>query len=133
MTTPMTGSIDYLGQALVLRSERQRLIASNIANADTPGYVARDFDFAQALREASAGSSDNSLGAPIAGDLLGDGSGSAAPRLNYALSAQTSLDDNTVDMDRERAAFADNALKFESTLRFIGAKVSDQLAAMKTQ
>ncbi|MDE2394320.1 MAG: flagellar basal body rod protein FlgB [Burkholderiales bacterium] len=133
MSLPNTGSIDFLGQALVLRSERQRLIASNIANADTPGYVARDFDFAQALREATAGGRDNSLGGPIAGDLVGDAGAGSPPRLNYALSAQTSLDNNTVDMDRERAAFADNALKFESTLRFIGSKVSDQLAAMKTQ
>ena len=49
----LTDALDFQAQALVLRSERQRLIASNIANADTPGYVARDMDFARALREAT--------------------------------------------------------------------------------
>ena len=53
MINRLTDSLDFQGQALALRSERQRLIASNIANADTPGYVARDMDFAQALREAT--------------------------------------------------------------------------------
>jgi len=49
----LTDALDFQAQALVLRAERQRLIASNIANADTPGYVARDMDFARALREAT--------------------------------------------------------------------------------
>ena len=53
MLNRLTDSLDFHGQALALRSERQRLIASNIANADTPGYVARDMNFAQALREAT--------------------------------------------------------------------------------
>ena len=49
----MTNSLDFQAQALTLRAERQRIIAGNIANADTPGYVARDMDFASALREAT--------------------------------------------------------------------------------
>src|SRR5689334_24794371 len=53
MLNNLTNTLDFQGQALALRSERQRLIAGNIANADTPGYVARDMDFAQALREAT--------------------------------------------------------------------------------
>ena len=53
MLDRLTDTLDFQAQALVLRSERQRLIASNIANADTPGYVARDMDFAQALRQAT--------------------------------------------------------------------------------
>jgi flagellar basal-body rod protein FlgB len=52
MMNRLTDGLDFNFQALVLRSERQRLIGSNIANADTPGYVARDLNFAQALREA---------------------------------------------------------------------------------
>ena len=50
MPIRLNDSLDFHGQALALRSERQRLLASNIANADTPGYVARDMNFAQALR-----------------------------------------------------------------------------------
>ena len=56
MMNHLTDGLNFNAQALVLRSERQRLIASNIANADTPGYVARDFNFAQALREATSDS-----------------------------------------------------------------------------
>jgi flagellar basal-body rod protein FlgB len=135
MIERLTRQLDFQTEALVLRAERQRVIAGNIANADTPGYQARDFDFASALRQATAGSgSATQLGAPIAGDVLaeGFGHGRAATGLRYALPAQTNLDRNTVDMDRERAAFADNALKYESTLRFINASVRTTLDAMKS-
>ena len=135
MIDRLTNQLDFQTEALVLRAERQRLIASNIANADTPGYQARDFDFASALRQATADAgSSTQLGAPIAGGLLAVGFGAtrAATSLRYALPAQTNLDRNTVDMDRERAAFADNALKYESTLRFINANVRTTLDAMKS-
>ncbi|ODV10183.1 MAG: flagellar basal-body rod protein FlgB [Rubrivivax sp. SCN 70-15] len=141
MIERLTSALDFQAKALVLRAERQRLIASNIANADTPGYVSRDFDFAQALRSATAGSpapgggaDSNALGAPIAGDLLADSPAgdAAAPRLQYATPSQTNLDRNTVDMDRERAAFADNALKYESTLTFINSGVRWMVDAMKS-
>ncbi|WP_425258351.1 flagellar basal body rod protein FlgB [Rubrivivax sp. RP6-9] len=145
MLNRLTGALDFQTEALVLRAERQRVIASNIANADTPGYVARDFNFAQALRQATsgmpgvagpsaaggAGSVGNALGAPIAGDLMGVG-GRLPPDLRYATPAQTNLDNNSVDMDRERAAFADNALKYESTLRFINGTVRTLGDAMKS-
>lgn len=138
MLNRLTGALDFQTEALVLRAERQRLIASNIANADTPGYRSRDFNFADALREATAGMSATAagggeLGAPVAGDLLAEGFGSqrAAPTLRYGLASQTHLDNNSVDMDRERAAFADNALKYESTLRFINGSVRTMLDAMK--
>ena len=57
MLDKMTNRLDFHGNALLLRAERQRAIASNIANADTPGYVARDFSFADAMREATGASS----------------------------------------------------------------------------
>src|SRR5690606_23888412 len=64
MLDKMTNRLDFLGNALTLRAERQRAIASNIANADTPGYVARDFDFSAALREATGeNGASGSLGA----------------------------------------------------------------------
>ena len=109
----------------MLRAERQRLIASNIANADTPGYQARDFDFATALRAATGN------GSGIAADVMQPG-GRLTPALRYAVPTQTNLDRNTVDMDRERSAFADNAVKYESTLRFINGSVRTMLDAMKS-
>jgi flagellar basal-body rod protein FlgB len=126
MIQRLTSSLAFQTEALVLRAERQRLIASNIANADTPGYVSRDFNFASALRDATSGG--GSVGT-TSGDTVRQ---RRAPELRYATPSQTNLDGNTVDMDRERAAFADNAVKYESTLRFINGSVRTMLDAMKS-
>jgi flagellar basal-body rod protein FlgB len=139
MIPRLTNALEFQSQALVLRAERQRVIAGNIANADTPGYKARDFDFATALRNATAGSVGNDsargpgagLGSGIARDVMTPG-GRAQPALNYAQPQQTQLDNNTVDMDRERGAFVDNAVKFEATLRFINGSVRTLQEAMKS-
>ncbi len=120
MIDRLTQTLDFHTQALTLRAERQRVIASNIANADTPGYQARDFDFAQALRNATSGVT------------TGTSSGKQAPTLRYAVPSQTGADSNTVDMDRERSAFVDNSVKYESTLRFINGSVRTTLDAMKS-
>lgn len=125
MIARLTETLDFHGQALMLRAERQRVIAGNIANADTPGYQARDFDFAAALRAATGD------GAGPASTLMAAG-GRSSPTLRYAVPSQTSLDNNSVDMDRERGAFADNAVKYESTLRFINGSVRTMLDAMKS-
>ena len=128
MIPRLTDNLDFHSQALVLRSERQRLIAGNIANADTPGYKARDFDFAAALRTAR---SETMAGEGIARGVMGSG-GKASPVLRFVQPNQTNLDSNSVDMDRERAAFMDNALKFDATLRFINGSVRTTLDAMKS-
>ena len=133
MLNRLTDALNFQTQALNLRSERQRMLASNIANADTPGYQARDINFAQALRDATSGSG-------VAGALKTTQSGHLAPPAGarsdsqklYATAAQTNLDSNTVDMDRERANFADNAVKYEATLRFINGSVRTTLDAMKS-
>ena len=133
MISRLTDGLDFHTQALSLRAERQRVIAGNIANADTPGYQARDFDFAAALRAATStrtGSSGVALGGGIAQGVMGGG-GRDHPVLRYVMPRQTNLDNNSVDMDRERSAFAENAVKYESTLRFINASVRTTLDAMK--
>jgi len=142
MISRLTASLDFHAQALSLRAERQRIIASNIANADTPGYQARDFDFASALRQATGqatGSGSGQFGSGIgtgiatgiASTVMSPG-GRAMPTLRYAVPAQTNLDSNSVDMDRERAAFVDNSVKYESTLRFINGSVRTMLDSMKS-
>ncbi len=132
MLNRLTDALDFQAQALTLRSDRQRLIASNIANADTPGYVAREMNFSQALTEATGGanaaatlatSQPGHIAAPAFG-AGGDG------KLLYASASQTSIDNNTVDMDRERASFADNSIKYEATLRFINSNVRTALSAI---
>ena len=137
MLNRLTDTLDFQARALDLRSERQRLIASNIANADTPGYVARDMNFAQALRAATGSlPSASALAVSSAGHIGGGGGGMgsrSAADLTYATAAQTNLDRNTVDMDRERASFADNSVKYEATLRFINGNVRTVLSAITGQ
>jgi len=136
MINRLTDTLAFHGQALSLRSERQRLIASNIANADTPGYVARDMNFAQALREATGTLKPvtPAIANPQPGNLAAGGFGARSETaLLYANPSQTNLDRNTVDMDRERANFADNAVKYEATLRFINGDVRTMLDAIRGQ
>ena len=136
MPNRITDALDFQAQALSLRSERQRLIASNIANADTPGYVAREMNFAQALRNATGHAQPAAtLAASQPGHMAGNGTvgGATFGTLMYAAPSQTNLDRNTVDMDRERASFADNTVKYEATLRFIGAQVKTTLSAITGQ
>ncbi len=133
MIERLTDTLNFQAQALTLRAERQRVIASNIANADTPGYVARDMDFAKALRQAGGEAGvTNRLDITQSGHMqLPAGAGSAT-ELRYATPSQTNLDSNTVDMDRERASFAENSVKYEATLRFINGSVRTMLDAMRS-
>ncbi len=112
----LTDRLDTQGRTLELLARRQQVLAANIANADTPGYQARDIDFASALARVRAGTSD----------------GADAP-LQWRQPDQPSLDGNTVDLDRERANFADNALRYEATLRFINGQVKTMLSAITGQ
>ncbi|MBN8511073.1 MAG: flagellar basal body rod protein FlgB [Burkholderiales bacterium] len=127
MIPRLADTLQFQAQALTLRAERQRLLASNIANADTPGYVARDIDFAAALREAAA-----VAGAPGSLPAAGAPAAVAERHLRYAAPSQSNLDGNSVDMDRERASFADNSVKYEATLRFINGQLRTLLDAMKS-
>jgi flagellar basal-body rod protein FlgB len=146
MLNRLTSSIDFQGQALTLRAERQRLIASNIANADTPGFMSRDMNFSEALRAATGaststlalapaggGSGTSSLGVTQPGHIAGNAARPGQAQLMYSTPSQTNLDSNSVDMDRERASFADNAVKYEATLRFINGSVRTMLDAIKGQ
>ncbi|MFN0186334.1 MAG: flagellar basal body rod protein FlgB [Aquabacterium sp.] len=131
----LSDTLNFQAQALVLRAERHRLLASNIANADTPGYKARDMDFGRALREATGAAGPGgapALAATRPGHLAAAIGARSEPNLLYALPAQDNLDGNTVDMDRERAAAGDNAVRYEATLRFINGSVKSLLDAMKS-
>jgi len=139
----MIGKIDqYLSfneTALSLRAQRQELLASNIANADTPNYKARDIDFGSALQNALAGKTGNATnlattaqshigrGKPT-GDLLANGT----PVL-YRGEVQGNVDGNTVDMDVERNQFADNALRYEAGITLINHQIKGLLAAIQGQ
>ncbi len=132
----MKSSLDQIlgfhEKALDLRAQRQQLIASNIANADTPHYKARDIDFRAAM-DAAQGSHTPSggLARTVAGHLQGTGSSVAGAPLLYRSTVQASIDGNTVDMDVERAHFADNALRYEANLTFISSQIKTMLSAIQ--
>lgn len=128
----LTSTLDFHAQALTLRAERQRLIASNIANADTPGYHARDMDFTKALREATGSQATaGAMAVTHSGHIDAPAGARSDSELLYATGPQDSLDRNTVDLDRERAAFAENSVKYEATLRFINNSVRSLTEAMR--
>jgi len=117
-------------RALSIRSRRNELLASNIANADTPGYKARDIDFRQVL--AGAGGGENSLRRTEAGHLgLQNDSGIEGAELLYRVPNQPSLDGNTVDPDLEKAAFAENAIRYNASLTFLDRKFRGLMLALK--
>ena len=133
----MTDSLDKLFQfhqaALNVRAYRQQLLASNIANADTPGYKARDIDFAAALRQAtSAGLASTAV--PLrASDArhLGGAAQDAPAAALYRSAQQPSIDGNTVDMDVERSRFAENAVHYDANLTFLTGQIKLMLAALQ--
>ncbi len=145
MFANMTSGLDFHSKALVLRAERQRVIASNIANADTPGYAARDLNFKDAMNNAlggglSASSSNQGKAAggvthakhiPLSGSGIGTLNGTS--HLAYTAQSQPSLDGNSVDLDRERANFVDNSVRYEATLRFINGQSKTILSAIQGQ
>jgi flagellar basal-body rod protein FlgB len=133
MLEKMTSRLDFQANALVLRSQRQQVIASNIANADTPGYVARDFDFAKALQAASGSTARAAVNVTSAQHMRLGAAGSGNPEMAYTVQTQPSQDGNLVDLDRERANFVDNSIRYESTLRFINGHVKTMLSAITGQ
>lgn len=108
--------------ALGALTYRQELLASNIANADTPHYKARDIDFRAALATAAGGQrgADGGLALTARGHMAGRSESGLAAATRYRTEFQPSVDGNTVNMDIERGAFAENALRLEAALAFIG-------------
>lgn len=134
MLDRITGTLQFQGEALALRAQRQQVLASNIANADTPNYQARDFDFGQALQRAVSdpGVSHGTRVDSSKGFLpIGASQSSSHPAMLWRTPQQPSIDRNTVDLDRERASFADNSLRYEATLRFINGNVRNVLSAIR--
>ena len=115
-----------------LRAQRQQLIASNIANADTPQYKARDIDFSAALQGALTGGGAVALATSAPNHIAPAASATGGSPLLYRNAVQGSVDGNTVDMDLERSQFADNAIHYEANLTFISTEVRMMLAAIQS-
>ena len=132
MVSKIDNAFSFQQQALGLRAYRQQVLADNIANSDTPNYKARDVDFASALKEVVAGRGGASLplATTAARHLLGVATAGPAPLL-YRGVMQASVDGNSVDMDTERAQFADNALRYEAGLTFLSGQIKMLTAAIQ--
>lgn len=120
--------------ALKLRTFRQELLGSNLANGDTPGYKATDFDFSAALKNALDGKAERlpmmrsntrhlDLAVKNPFDL----------RVKYRPELQPSIDGNTVDTDHEMAQFADNSLRYQATLTFMNSKIRGLMNALTSK
>jgi len=117
-------------QALNLRAQRHQVLASNIANADTPNYKARDFNFETAMQNAMAGRQSGgevAMARTQAGHMTGAG-GSGLAKLLYRGETQSAVDGNTVDMDVERTQIADNAMQYQILTQL----VSDEFKGIRS-
>ena len=127
---------DYLRfheAALSIRGQRQQMIASNIANADTPNYKARDIDFSAAMNnvlQRNAGQTPSELAKTALQHLDTQGAVGGSPQL-YRTTVQGNIDGNTVDMDVERNQFTDNALRYEASLTILNMQIRNMLSAIQ--
>ncbi len=143
MMNKLDASLNFHQTALRVRNQRQELLASNIANADTPQYKARDIDFKSAMQSAlqqtTAGKSAANAGAmqqTSSSHMAGQGgsgyAGSASDPLFRSV-VQGSVDGNTVDMDVERNAYVDNGIRYEASLTMISGQIKKMLSAINGQ
>jgi len=116
-------------KALVVRSRRAELLASNIANGDTPGYKAKDIDFKSAFENVQA---QRSQGLKLThSNHIQQASQISGTDVLYRIPNQSSLDGNTVDSQLEKSAFAENALRYQASLTFLDMKFKGLVAALK--
>ena len=110
--------------ALQFHSARSRVLASNLTNADTPNFKARDIEFSEVLkRYGTGGPSAVTLATTNRQHIAGAGSGDHTGPLKYRNPFQPSLDGNTVETDVEQANFARNAIEYQTSLMFLGGKI----------
>jgi len=119
--------------ALDVRARRTELIANNLANADTPGFKARDLDFRAAMARVSG---EQTTGVNLTTTQSGHigtaatADASANPDLKYRTPLAPALDGNTVDAQIEQASFAENAVRYQATLTFLNSKFRGLLTAI---
>lgn len=123
MTNTTDGIFGLNEQALGLWQRRSEVIASNLANADTPGYQARDIDFRAAMQQASGESGHLAMATPTAGQISASSSGAGGAELEYRVPMQPSMDGNTVDTQVEQSAFAANTVHYQASLSFINSTI----------
>ncbi len=130
MPLNIDSALGPMPDALILRGRRSEVIASNLANADTPNFKARDFDFQAMMNQART--DQVALATTQAGHIALNASGGlAGEQLQYRVPNQPALDGNTVDLQTEQAAFAENAVKYEATLTFLSSRIKGLMSAIR--
>ncbi|MEC5344840.1 flagellar basal body rod protein FlgB [Brenneria populi] len=122
-------------EALNLRAQRQEILAGNIANADTPGYQARDINFSseltKAIEQGRSGGGSLAMTATSERHIQHQTTSYSDLDLLYRVPDQPALDGNTVDMDRERANFADNSLRYQADLTVLGGQIKGMMSVLE--
>ena len=127
MTINFDKALGIHEQALHVRRQRTEVLAANIANADTPGYKAKEVDFRAAL--ANANLQQVSVAKTHSGHISLNDQSSAYEQ--YRVSEQPSLDGNTVDMQLEKAAVGENSVRYQATITFLSRRFSGMISAFK--
>lgn len=117
-------------QALAIRAQRAEILASNIANADTPGYKARDIDFKSIL--GNVGFQNSTALRRTHPQHIQISSAETSAELLYRTPDQPSLDGNTVDIHREKSAFAENAFRYQASLQFLSNKFKGMMTVLRS-
>jgi len=134
MKSQLDTALRFHQTALNMQARRQEVLASNIANADTPNFKARDIDFRAALTGAMSGRIAPLALAGTASTHLGGTAGTPFDAYaGYRTELQSSADGNTVNMDVERAAFAENAIHYEASVTFINGLLRGMQTAITGQ
>lgn len=135
MVNPISDSFGFHKQVLAIRQLRQETLASNIANADTPGYKARDVEFSAALKNAMGGGNrlpNTKLTLTSDRHIPAQASGADMGSMLYRQPIQPSLDGNTVDMDVERVAFADNTMRYQTELTVVSGRIKSLVSLLQS-
>jgi len=134
MINKLDKELNFHHQALSLRAARQELLSSNVANADTPNFKAKDIDFASVLHEKlslTTNLNKVNLNTTSPTHINSAAQGVFGDNILYRVPLQPSADGNTVDMDMERTRFADNAIKYDASITFINNEFRNLTSAMQ--
>ena len=131
MRFDLDNALGIHAKAMVLRARRTEVLASNIANADTPGFKARDLDFHAMMRGAESDLKSQGLVKTHANHIGSSRNDIQADELMYRTPNQPSLDGNTVDIQMEKAEFSENAIQYMASLRFLTGRIQGLQLALK--
>lgn len=120
------------GQGMLIRSKRAEILANNMANADTPNFKARDIDFKQMMREVQQNTESSRIKTTNPKHInIGSGFGDINSDLLYRNPLHASIDGNTVDSQMEKSQFVQNAIQYQTSLRFMSGKIKSLTTAIK--